>query len=107
LSFDIKEPWATHRSYQVLDPDEKAPDVFGRKEVTADRILLCYLISKSIRERLPQLTNHLLAKYGITEYVLVYVMRNILENDKLWTEITTNPGMFVRDKAKRDRFYSC
>jgi hypothetical protein len=105
LSFDLKEPWASHRSYQVLDPNEKASEVFGRKEVTADRIVLCHTIARAISEALPKIRNQLFAKYGITLYALVYVVRLILENDPLCSELLTNPAKFVRDKADRERFY--
>jgi len=36
MAFDLKEPWGTHRKYQVFD--EKHADLFARPEVTADRI---------------------------------------------------------------------
>jgi hypothetical protein len=46
MAFDLKEPWATHRKYQVFD--EKHADLFGRPEVTADRIVMCHLMRKVV-----------------------------------------------------------
>ena len=53
MAFDLKEPWATHRKYQI------------------------------------------------------YVIRLILETDKLAEQIFTNPKIFVRASADRERFRRC
>jgi hypothetical protein len=102
MAFDLGEPWATHRKYQIFD--EKYSDIFGRPEVTADRIVLLQVISEAITEALPNVENQLIAKYGLARYALVYIVHNILEKDALFSELTTNPGNFVRDKADRTRF---
>ncbi|HEX8176986.1 MAG TPA: AIPR family protein [Pyrinomonadaceae bacterium] len=106
-SFDFKEPWITHRTGEVLDPEKKYRDIFARPEVTADRILLTYLIWEIASEELLTLTNDLVAKYNLTPYVLVYIVRNILENDAMFTEITTHPEEFVRNEIDRERFKDC
>src|SRR5205085_535840 len=106
-SFDLKEPWVTHRTGEVLDPEKKYRDVFAHPYITADRILLTFLIWEIAGEELLTLKHDLVAKYNLTRYVLDYIVRNILENDALYTEITTHPEKFVRDKANRDRFKRC
>jgi hypothetical protein len=45
-AFDLKEPWTTHRKSEVLD--DKHADLFGRPDVTADRIVLCQVIIDAI-----------------------------------------------------------
>jgi AIPR protein len=37
MAFDLKEPWATHRKYEIFEDKHSA--LFGRPEVTADRII--------------------------------------------------------------------
>ncbi len=106
-TFDLKEPWATHRSGEVLDPEKKYTEIFARPEVTADRILLTYLIWEIVCEALPTLKNDLVAKYNLTRYVLVYIVRNILESDTLFKEITIHPKNFVRNRSNRDHFKDC
>ena len=106
-SFDLKEPWTAHRSFEVLDPDRKYNTIFARPETTADRILLIYLIYEVVTEAMPDLTNDLMAKYNLTKYVLVYIIRNILEKDPLFPQITTQPQRFVRDASNRERFKNC
>lgn len=53
------------------------------------------------------LKNDLVAKYNLTRYVLVDIVRNILENDEQFTEMTTNPKTFVRGADERERFKDC
>jgi hypothetical protein len=43
MAFDLKEPWATHRKYQVFD--EKHTALFARPDVTADHIVMLQVIS--------------------------------------------------------------
>jgi hypothetical protein len=105
MAFDNGEPWATHRKYQVFE--DKYTELFARKEVTADRIVLCQVIADCIDEALPKLTNGLVAKYVLTRYMLLYFVRNILRKDDLWSEINTNPQRFVREAKKREHFRKC
>ncbi len=105
MAFDLKEPWATHRKYQVFE--EKHSDLFGRPEVTADRIVLCQTIMDVIGEALSKIHNTLFARYLLTRYFLIYVIRLILETDKLSDQIFTNPKRFVRLPADRERFRLC
>jgi hypothetical protein len=80
-AFDLKEPWATHRKYEVFD--EKHADLFGRPDVTADRIVLCNIVAEEITEGLRNLRNQLFAKYVLTKFFLMYVLREIFDNDDL------------------------
>jgi len=105
MAFDLKEPWGTRRKYEVFD--DKHADLFGRPEVTADRIVLCQVIMEAIEEEIDNLDNTLFAKYVLTCYLLLYIVREILENDELAGEIFTKPGAFVRDEDDRTRFREC
>ena len=68
-AFDLGEPWATHRKYQVFD--EKYSDIFGRPEVTADRIVMLQVMSEAVTDSLPNVENQLIAKYGLARYALI------------------------------------
>lgn len=105
MAFDLGEPWATHRKYQVFE--DKYSDLFAGPGVTADRIVLCHVIAASIDAALPRLTNGLLAKYLLTRYMLLYCIRNILEKDALWSQINTSPDKFVRAEKARQHFHRC
>lgn len=107
-SFDLKEPETAHRVGEVLDPLKKYSDVFMRTEVNADRILLFYIIYEVVSQAIStDLENDLMKKYNLTKYVLVFIVRNILEKDVLFTELTTSPKQFVRDRDDRERFREC
>jgi hypothetical protein len=72
--------------------------------VTADRIVLCQVIVESIKSQLPNLENQLFGRYILTQYVLLYIVREILDKDILSFELLTKPEVFVRRKDDRDRF---
>jgi hypothetical protein len=65
LAFDLKEPWATHRKYQVFE--DKYADIFGRPVVNADRIVLCYTLMQLILKATDMITNKLFGKYVLTK----------------------------------------
>jgi AIPR protein len=102
MAFDLKEPWSTHRKYQVFE--DKYASLFGRKEVTADHIVLCDTIMKSIEEHISKIKNTLFGKHAITRYFILYTVRLILEADDLAVQMFSKPATFVRNKKDRDRF---
>jgi hypothetical protein len=105
MAFDLKEPWGTHRKYQVFE--DKYADLFGRPEVTADRIVLYQVIVEAIDAALPDVKNQLFARYRLTRYLFLYVVRVILENDPLAKEILENTERFVRAPKARDHLREC
>lgn len=105
MSFDLKEPWATHRKYQVFD--EKYGELFARPEVSADRIVLCQTIVDAIEEASSNIGISLFAKYVLTKFLLLYMVRTILEGDEMSHEILTMPEEFVRTPGDRQKFKNC
>jgi len=105
MAFDLGEPWATHRKYEVFE--DKHADLFARPEVTADRIVLCQVIMEAIEQGLPEIKNTLFARYVLTCYLLLFIVHEILENDELSAEILGSPEKFVRDKKSRDHCRKC
>ena len=103
--FDLKEPWATHRKYQIFE--DKYADIFGRPQVTADRIVMCNLFMKKVVEILPEIENQLFGKYVLTKYLLLYILRNILEQDEIGREVINKPEKFVRNHAERSKLGDC
>ena len=105
MAFDLKEPWATHRKYQVFEDRHAA--LFGRPDVTADRIVLCQVLREEIDSISPLIDNSLLGKYVLTRYLLMYIVRRLLEGDRIGKEIAIKPECFVRSEDRRNRFRSC
>ena len=104
-AFDLKEPWTTHRKSEVLD--DKHADLFGRPEVTADRIVLCQVIINEITAALPTIQNQLIARYVLIRYLLLYVVREVMENDEVGRQMIAAPANFVRDPSTRARSAKC
>ncbi len=105
MAFDLKEPWATHRKYQVFE--SKYPEIFGRPEVTADRIVMCQVIKEAIDAVEPEIENTLLARYRLTRYLLLYIIREILGNSETGTKALNDPKTFVRNPVDRKHFTVC
>jgi hypothetical protein len=105
MAFDLKEPWATHRKYQVFE--DKHADIFGRPEVNADRVVMCQAIMDAIESHISDIHNKLFGRYILTQYMLMFIVREIFDNDEFAQEILAQPEKFVRDKNSRDRFYNC
>ena len=105
MAFDLKEPWATHRKYQVFD--EKHTGLFSRPAVTAERIVMLHICREIIDGIVEQINNTLFGKYVLTRYLLMYVLRGILESDPFGRQVIDSPGEFMRSDAKRSLFRSC
>lgn len=101
MAFDLKEPWATHRKYELFE--EKHSELFARPEVTADRIVLCHLLVKIISDASHRIENGLFGKYALTKFVILYMLRLILEDDKTGRQLLARPDAFVRDVTTRER----
>ena len=102
IAFDLKEPWTTHRKYQIFD--DRYGEVFGRPEVTAHRIVLLEEISSCLILHLASLKNDLIGKYVLTRYLMLLVIRKILELDEAGKDILANPAKYVQASNDRAQF---
>ena len=105
MAFDLKEPWGTHRRYQVFD--DKHAELFARPEVTADRIVCYHLMAKIIKSRSGGINNTLFGKYALTKFAILYILRNIFESDNAGKDLIQMPSKFVRNKKDRQNFEAC
>ena len=105
MAFDLKEPWGTHRKCQVFD--DKHGALFGRPEVTADRIVMCQVLREEIDKASQGIKNTLFGKYALTRYLLMYVVRELLEEDAVGAQAIGSPDKFVRSEDNRAKFRKC
>jgi hypothetical protein len=105
MAFDLKRPWATHRKYQVFEDDHS--EIFGRPSVNAERIVFLHLLSERIDAAIPTLKNSLFAKYALTRFLLMYVLRLVLEDDAVGADAVSNPTAFVSESKNRKAFLKC
>ncbi|MCJ2013281.1 AIPR family protein [Methylobacterium sp. J-076] len=102
MAFDLKEPWGTYRKYEVFE--DKHGDVFGKPYVTADKIVMLRIIYNVICDHLGSIKEELLAKYMLTRYMLMYILREMLSEDEMFQDIILHPEDWVRDEGTADMF---
>lgn len=102
IAFDLTEPWTTHRKYQIFE--DRYTEIFGRPDVTADKIVQLYEMAQVLRRKLPELKNQLVGKYVLTLYVALLAIRRILEQDDVGKDIISAPSKYVRNPEVRQRF---
>ena len=105
LAYDVKEPWSCHQTYRLFD--DLHSKIFGRPEVNGDRIVSVYEIYESSREKLSAMKNELFAHYGLTKFLLVYLVRLALESDHTGNELIQRPSDFLSQPDGRNRLRSC
>ena len=101
LAFDLKQPSSCHQSYKLFDELHAA--IFGRPEVTADRIILANDIRNTIVGLLDSMSNQLFGRYTLTRYLLIYLLREALETDVTGKELCQDPSKFFGAKEGRKR----
>lgn len=104
-AFDLREPWTTHRKYEVFE--DKHSDLFGRPSTTADRIVMLDVIMEAIDSAIPKIENQLFGRYALARFLILYVVREILEADGMLNDISRDPGAFVKDSQDRTNFREC
>ena len=105
MSFDLKTPWATHRKYQIFE--DLHSELFGRPAVTAHRIVLCHVLASRIEEAQKNISNVLFARYVLTKYFLLYILRLILDNDSTASNVLVDSQQYVSTQQLRARLSSC
>jgi hypothetical protein len=100
MAFDLREPWATHRKYQVFG--EKHAELFARPEATAHRIVLCQVMMEAIKDAVVSMTNQPCSKYLLTRYFFLYTIRLMIDHDPICSSLLSNPQKYVKTAKKRD-----
>ena len=92
MSFDLKNPWGTYRKYELLE--DRNAEIYGRQEVTADRIVLLEVIMSAVRAGVPKMNNQMIARYALINYFILYTIREIFDTDGVVAEIQrTRPNL--------------
>jgi AIPR protein len=99
MAYDLKEPWATHRKYQIFE--DKYNELFARPAVSADRIIFLQAIASVIEAKKSEITNQLFARYALSTFFLMYALRLAFETDDSAITILEQPERYVREPAPR------
>ena len=105
LAFDLKQPWTCHQTYKILD--ELHASIFARPEVNADRILAAAIIHGVILQAIDNVEDRPFASYRLTQYLLLFLVREALELDPLGKSFCQNPGKFLSEPNGRERIRTC
>ncbi|MDH3460085.1 MAG: AIPR family protein [Burkholderiaceae bacterium] len=100
LAFDLQLPWSCHQSYRFFD--ELHSDIFGRPEVTASRIIALWGCHEAVLKSLPRLKNQLATNYRLTQFFLLYLLRQALDVDADGRRFVENAGEFL-DRIGSDK----
>jgi len=103
MSFDLEEPWSTHRKYQVFE--DSYNKLFARPEVTAYRIIFIQILDEVLVSKMTDIENQLIARYALTKYALMYITKGILLNDDTGKLLIQTPNNFVKDAKSRTSLF--
>lgn len=101
LAFDLKQPWACHQSYKVLD--ELHSEIYARPEVDAHRIVAVYEIAERVNQALTNIDNQMLASYRLAQYFMLYLTRLAIELDEVGKAFCRSPSSFINCPGGRAR----
>jgi hypothetical protein len=62
---------------------------------------------EAIDDAIPKIENQLIGRYALARYLIIYIVREMLESDGMLNAISGNPAAFVRDEAARQHFRAC
>jgi hypothetical protein len=100
LALYNQEPWLSHRKFDIFDARYK--DVF-HPSIGAPHIFAGYLIYDEVRKKLPKVENRLMANYGLTTFVLVYLVGLLMRDSEEGTRLLDDPLKIVRDTESKFR----
>lgn len=103
LALYVQEPWSAHQKYRVFG------DLEGRifdYHLTPARIRLAQLLSEQIPSRLVPLENQRLARYGLTSFLLLYLVGEVLRVSPAGRELLADPLPFLAVRGGSDSIES-
>jgi hypothetical protein len=101
LAFDLKQPWVCHQTYKLFDELHAA--IFGRPDVTGDRIVALWGIYKASIDKLALMQNSLFAHYGLTKFLMLHLVREALITDSLGSALYQQPSAFLEQNKGQER----
>lgn len=105
LAFDVKQPWSCHQTYKLFG--ESYSSIFSRLEVTGERIVTLYRIYQILMSKLNLIENQLFARYRLTHFFLMYLLREALDTDALGKQFCASPSLFVSTKKDQAHLLAC
>ena len=101
LAFDVKEPWSCHQIYKVFD--EKYTEIFGRRSVSAWKIIFLRKVMDRIEISLNNIKRETIQRYLLTRYFLLFALAKIIDDDEEAKEAIADPEALLKDSRKCER----
>ena len=101
LAFDLKQPWACHQTYKILD--ELHAGIFARPGVNSHRVVAMVDLLGVITSASSDIKNQLIGTYRLTRYFLMYLLREALETDDQGRRLCRDPSVFLLVPNGRER----
>jgi hypothetical protein len=101
LAFDLRRPWSCHQLYRIFEDDYG--DVFGRPEVSANRILFVWVLGQIVSSKLGMIKNPALARYRLTRFFLLYVLSRLLGEDAAGIKLFKVPAQATSIEGWADK----
>lgn len=105
LAFDLQQPWACHQTYKLFD--ELHTEIFARPEVTATRILAQHIVHDAVLRAIDNIENKMLGRYGLTQYFMLFLLRQALELDEVGQRFVRQPNRFIEPADNESRLVAC
>lgn len=105
LAFDLDKPESWSQNYKLFDDFHS--EIFGRKEMNADRAVFMFDTYKTLQEKLDLFEDQLFARYTLTRWLIMDLLREALLTDKVGKALYENPTPFMAEKDGRVRLQQC
>lgn len=99
LALYVREPWSAHQKYRIFGDLENRIFSF---DISAEHIRLAQLIGKSANTATVGLKYERLAKYGLTQFILVFLIGQVLEMNSAGTTLLKSPGSRLSTSEKKN-----
>jgi hypothetical protein len=100
LALKVKEPWSAHQKYRVFGDLESR--IFDY-ELQPDQIRLAQLLSDIVSDEAKSLNYERVAKYGLTHYILIYLVGEVLRLDKDGQAFLRRPLPYLATNAAANK----
>jgi hypothetical protein len=105
LAFDLNKPETWSQNYKLFD--DLHGEIFGRPEVTADRVVYLFETYHAIYTKLDLLDDKLFADYTLTRWLVLYLVREALLTDDFGRKLYDDPSSFLSQPNGRKRLKEC
>lgn len=96
LALYLRDPTSTHQKYKIFGELES---VIFSIDTTAPRIRLSQIICNLITQSKSKIQSERVAKYGLTTFVLLHLVGELLRHSQAGIELLRDPSQFLRSSA--------